>query len=44
MSPALQVSVVQVDKKHLPQRLVEMLGDTPFHLAAAIVNTVEEKP
>jgi hypothetical protein len=38
-----QVSVVQMDKKHLPQRLAAMLGETPFHLAAAIVNTVEEK-
>lgn len=38
-----QVSLLQLDKRHLPPRLAEKLGDRPFSLAAAIVNVVEEK-
>ena len=38
-----QVSLLQMDKRHLPPRLAEMLGQKPFQLAAAIVNVVEEK-
>lgn len=38
-----QVSVLQVDKRHLPERLLRMLGDRPFSLAAAIVNTAQQK-
>lgn len=38
-----QVSVLQMDKRHLPPRLAALVGDKPFQLAAAIVNTVEEK-
>jgi hypothetical protein len=38
-----QVSLLQMDKRHLPPRLAQMLGQTPFQLAAAIVNVVEEK-
>lgn len=38
-----QVSVLQIDKRHLPQRLAELLGDKPFSLAAAIVNTAQQK-
>ncbi|HWU68309.1 MAG TPA: hypothetical protein VN046_05495 [Stenotrophobium sp.] len=38
-----QVSILQIDKRHLPQRLASLLADKPFQMAAAIVNTVEEK-
>jgi hypothetical protein len=38
-----QVSVLQIDKRHLPERLRERLGDLPFSLAAAIVNTAQQK-
>lgn len=38
-----QVSIIQMDKKHLPAQLVKMLGDKPFQMAGAIINTVEEK-
>ncbi|MFA5938215.1 MAG: hypothetical protein WC809_02570 [Sinimarinibacterium sp.] len=38
-----QVSVLQVDKRHLPERLAQLLGDRPFSLAAAIVNTAQQK-
>jgi len=38
-----QVSVLQIEKHHLPERLREMLGDQPFSLAAAIVNTAQQK-
>ncbi len=38
-----QVSVLQIDKRHLPPRLAELLGDKPFSLAAAIVNTAQQK-
>jgi len=38
-----QVSLLQVDKRHLPARLAGSLGAKPFSMAAAIVNVVEEK-
>ena len=38
-----QVSIVQLDKHHLPERLAKMLRDRPFQMAAAIINTIEEK-
>ncbi|MGH8541310.1 MAG: hypothetical protein ACRETW_12505 [Stenotrophobium sp.] len=38
-----QVSIVQIDKSHLPQRVAALLQGRPFQMAAAIVNTVEEK-
>ncbi|MEW6169208.1 MAG: hypothetical protein AB1651_16170 [Pseudomonadota bacterium] len=38
-----QVSVVQIDKRHLPERLRRSLGERPFSLAAAIVNTAQQK-
>lgn len=38
-----QVSVVQLDQRHLPPRLKRRLGERPFALAAAIVNTAQQK-
>ncbi|MGH8461478.1 MAG: hypothetical protein ACRESS_07725 [Stenotrophobium sp.] len=38
-----QVSILQIDKRHLPPRLAALLDKRPFQMAAAIVNTVEEK-
>lgn len=38
-----QVSIIQMDKKHLPDRLAKMLKGKPFQMAGAIINTVEEK-
>ena len=38
-----QVSVLQMDKRHLPERLAQLLGERPFSLAAAIVNTAQQK-
>jgi hypothetical protein len=38
-----QVSIVQMDKRHLPPRLSALLQGKPFHMTATIVNTVEEK-
>lgn len=38
-----QVSLLQMDKEHLPPQLAQALGDQPFQLAAAIVNTIERK-
>lgn len=38
-----QVSLLQMDKQHLPPQLSEALGDQPFQLAATMVNTVERK-
>jgi hypothetical protein len=38
-----QVSLLQLDKRHLPPRLARRLGDKPFQLAAAIVNTIQQK-
>ncbi len=39
-----QVSVLQIDKRHLPPRLRRLLGEQPFGLAATIVNSAEQKP
>ncbi|MGH8445580.1 MAG: hypothetical protein ACREVL_09945 [Solimonas sp.] len=38
-----QVSVLQLDKRHLPPQLLKLLGDQPFGLAATIVNTAQQK-
>ncbi|MDB5972695.1 MAG: hypothetical protein JWQ90_5145 [Hydrocarboniphaga sp.] len=38
-----QLSLLQVDKSHLPPELAKHFGKQPFQLAAAIVNTVERK-
>ncbi len=38
-----QVSLLQIDKRHLPPGLAQRLGDKPFQLAAAIVNTAQQK-
>lgn len=38
-----QVSLLQVDKRHLPPALQQRLGEQPFQFAAAVVNTVEAK-
>ncbi len=38
-----QVSIVQMDKKHLPAQLAKMLGNKPFQMAGAVINTIEEK-
>lgn len=38
-----QVSLLQVDKRHLPTNLQRALGAQPFQFAAAIVNTIEQK-
>lgn len=38
-----QVSVLQLDKRHLPQRTRDLLGATPFSMAAAVVNTAQQK-
>lgn len=38
-----QVSIVQMDKRHLPPRLSALLQDKPFHMTATFINTVEEK-
>lgn len=38
-----QVSIVQMDKRHLPPQFASLLQGKPFHLTATIVNTVEEK-
>lgn len=39
-----QVSVLQMDRRHLPPRLQKLLGKQPFGLAATVVNTAEPKP
>lgn len=39
-----QVSLLQMDKRHLPPALAALLGARPFQLAAAVVNVVEEDP
>ena len=36
-----QVSLIQLDKQHLPQALQDALGSKPFQFAAAVVNTLE---
>ena len=38
-----QVSILQMDKRHLPPQVASLLKGKPFHMAATIVNTVEEK-
>ena len=38
-----QVSVLQLDRRHLPARLLRLLGERPFGLAATIVNTAQQK-
>ncbi|TXH03088.1 MAG: hypothetical protein E6R07_13440 [Nevskiaceae bacterium] len=38
-----QVSIVQMDKSHLPSRLASLLGDKPFQMAGTVINTVQEK-
>jgi len=38
-----QVSLLQIDKRHLPPGLVAMLGARPFQMAAALINVVEEQ-
>lgn len=38
-----QVSVLQIDKRHLPERLRRQIGERSFSLAAAIVNTAQQK-
>jgi hypothetical protein len=37
-----QVSLLQMDKRHLPPGLAALLGARPFQLAAAVINVVEE--
>src|SRR3569623_930242 len=37
-----QVSIIQLDKKHLPPGLARMLKGKPFQMAGAVINTVEE--
>ena len=38
-----QVSLLQIDKRHLPPGLAAMLGARPFQMAAALINVVEEQ-
>jgi hypothetical protein len=38
-----QVSLVQIDKRHLPPALAALLGARPFQMAAALINVVEEE-
>ncbi len=38
-----QVSVLQMEKRHLPPQLQRALGTAPFSLAAAMVNTAQQK-
>lgn len=38
-----QVSLMQVDKRHLPKALSALLGHQPFQFVAAVVNVAEEK-
>lgn len=38
-----QLSLLRLDKKHLPPALATLLGSRPFQLAAAIVNVIEPK-
>ena len=37
-----QVSLLQIDKRHLPPALAALLGARPFQMAAALINVVEE--
>jgi len=38
-----QVSLLHIDKKHLPKSMTALLGGRPFQLVAAVVNVAEEK-
>lgn len=38
-----QVSLLQVDKRHLPASVAALLGGRPFQLVAAVVNVAEDK-
>ncbi len=38
-----QVSLLQIDKRHLPPALAALLGTRPFQMAAALINVVEEE-
>ena len=38
-----QVSLLQIDKRHLPPGLAALLGARPFQMAAAVINVVEEE-
>lgn len=38
-----QVSVLQLDRRHLPATALRWLGERPFGLAATIVNAVQQK-
>lgn len=38
-----QLSLLRLDKKHLPPALAALLGSRPFQLAVAIVNVIEPK-
>lgn len=38
-----QVSLVQIDKRHLPKAMSALLGNQPFQFVAAVVNVAEEK-
>lgn len=38
-----QVSLVQLDKRHLPKAMSALLGNQPFQFVAAVVNVAEEK-
>lgn len=39
-----QLSVLQIERRHLPQQLLKLLRDKPFGMAATIINTVQQKP
>ncbi|GAC1621380.1 MAG: hypothetical protein NVS9B10_04140 [Nevskia sp.] len=38
-----QVSLLHIDKRHLPKSLSALLGGRPFQLVAAVINVAEEK-
>lgn len=38
-----QVTLLEMEKKHLPPQLQSALGAAPFQFAAAVVNTLEKK-
>lgn len=38
-----QVSLLQIDKRHLPPALAALLGARPFQMAAAVINVAEEE-
>lgn len=38
-----QVSLMQIDKRHLPKAMSALFGDQPFQFVAAVVNVAEEK-